>query len=1231
LRLEPLEDRDLPSIAPVGPQFRVNMVTAAEQRTFFETPQAVALNPTTGDYVATWSSINQDGSGWGVYARRYNAAGVPQGGEFRVNATTAGNQQFSSVAVDAAGNFVVTWSSENQDGSGWGVYARRYNAAGVPQGGEFRVNSTTSNDQQWSTIAVDGAGNFVVTWTSRNQDGDDWGVYAQRYDAAGGAQGGEFRVNSTTTDAQQFSRVAVDPAGNFVITWSSWDQDGDEWGVYAQRYDAAGTPLGGEFRVNSTTSQSQQHSAVAMDTAGNFVVTWSSDDQDGDDWGVYARRYDNAGTPLGGEFRVNSTTDKDQRYSTVAADAAGNFVITWSSEDQDSGGSWGVYARRYDSAGTPLGGEFRVNSTTTNDQELSSVATDAGGDFVVVWRGNGFGDGSGVYGQRFGVPAAIQVSPTAGSSTTEAGGTATFGVVLNSQPVADVTIGLSTSDGTEGTVSVPSLTFTPTDWDIVQTVTVTGADDLLADGNVTYTIITAAAVSADPDYNGLDAADVALTNNDNETAGITVTPTQGLGTTEAGGTATFSVVLNAAPLLPVTVPLSVSDPSEGSLSTTSLTFSLLNWNTPQFVTVTGLDDTLDDGNVAYTVVTGTVVTLDLFYLGMNPLDVAVTNFDNDGTGITVIAPVNPMTTEAGGTTSFAVVLDSQPIADVTITLGSSDPTEGTLSTTTLTFTPANWDTPQPVTVTGVDDVVDDGDSTYTVIIAGATSTDPGYDGLDAADVVLVNTDDDTAGITVTAASGLVTTEAGGTAAFTVALNSQPVGDVVIALTTSDATEGTLSTTLLTFTPADWNIAQTVTVTGVDDAVDDGDITFTVVTAAATSADVAYDGLDAADVTATNVDDDTIGITVTPVAGLTTTAQGGTATFSVVLNSQPVGDVTITLSSSDPGQGTASPAGVTFTPANWNVAQVVTVTGVDNGGPAGDVAYQVITAAAVSSDLQYHGLNPADVDVVNQHPPGSGVVPPGTVPPGTVPPGIVPPDIIGGDDPGVGGGGNPVQPVNPPLDEERPDRETIPGNGSGTPGTDSEILPGGGAIGRRNPGLADSSRRYSGGGVPATDPDAEVPSVVRVDPGVDGGGEEALSRETVPEPATEPVVAVTPGPVVPPVMAIMPQLEVARQFQTGVLWEALDTQAEQTSPRSGGHRAVDVLFATGVVATAGYIFLSSRVGFLLLSALAARPLWKQFDPLDILFAWEEEKKRRRQLGTLPEPGEEEEETLQSLVT
>src|SRR5205814_562035 len=149
------------------------------------------------------------------------------------------------------------------------------------------------------------------------------------------------------------------------------------------------------------------------------------------------------------------------------------------------------------------------------------------------------------------------------------------------------------------------------------------------DGNKAYTIVTAAAVSGDAAYNGQKPSDVSVTNNDNDAVGYTVTPTAGLVTTEAGGTATFTIRLNSQPTANVTIGLSSSDPAEGAVGPASLIFTAANWDSPQTVTVTGVDAFVVDGNNAYTIVTAAAVSTDPGYNGQNPPDVSVTNNDND--------------------------------------------------------------------------------------------------------------------------------------------------------------------------------------------------------------------------------------------------------------------------------------------------------------------------------------------------------------------------------------------------------------------------------------------------------------------------------------------------------------------------------------------------------------------------------------------------------------------------
>ncbi len=359
--------------------------------------------------------------------------------------------------------------------------------------------------------------------------------------------------------------------------------------------------------------------------------------------------------------------------------------------------------------------------------------------------------------------------------------------------------------------------------------------------------------------------------------GILVTPTSGLITTEAGGTAQFQVALLSQPSSNVVIVLSTSDTTEGTPSPIFLTFTPANWNLAQTVTVTGVNDFITDGAQPYSILTAAAVSTDANYSGLNPADVALVNLDNDGPGVSVWPTSGLITTEGGGTDSFYVVLNSQPTANVSINLSSSDATEGTAAPAALIFTPANWNTPQQVTLTGVDDALIDGNIAYNILTAPATSADAAYNGRDAADVAALNLDNDAAGITVTPTSGLITTEKGGQASFRVVLNTPPTATVTINLTVSDTTEGKLSTTSLTFTPANWSVPQTVVVTGVSDNIADGNQPYTVVTAQAISADPTYAAINPADVSLTNLDNGyqppPLGTPVQPIPSLTALGLG----------------------------------------------------------------------------------------------------------------------------------------------------------------------------------------------------------------------------------------------------------------------------------------------------------------------------------------------------------------------
>ena len=395
---------------------------------------------------------------------------------------------------------------------------------------------------------------------------------------------------------------------------------------------------------------------------------------------------------------------------------------------------------------------------------------------------------------------------------TEAGGTATYRIRLNSQPSGAVTITPQSADESAATVSGP-LTFTATNWQTPQTVTVTGVNDDLDNADDARTTTVRHGI-AGGGYDGIVAADVAVTITDDDGVGVTLSDAP-VEVTEAGGTATYRIRLNSQPSGEVTITPQSADESAATVSG-PLTFTATNWQTPQTVTVTGVNDDLDNADDART----TTVRHGIAgggYDGIVAADVAVTITDDDGVGVTLSdAPVE--VTEAGGTATYRIRLNSQPSGEVTITPQSADESAATVSGP-LTFTATNWQTPQTVTVTGVNDDLDNADDARTTTVRHGIAGG-GYDGIVAADVAVTITDDDGVGVTLSDAPVEVT-EAGGTATYRIRLNSQPSGEVTITPQSADESAATVSGPL-TFTATNWQTPQTVTVTGVNDDLDNAD-------------------------------------------------------------------------------------------------------------------------------------------------------------------------------------------------------------------------------------------------------------------------------------------------------------------------------------------------------------------------------------------------------------------------
>jgi hypothetical protein len=376
----------------IGADFQVNTYT-----THHQTAPAVAVHA-EGTFTVAWASFAQAPE----VAQRFDRAGAPLGAELIVTTSTVYGV-VSAVAAGPSGSFVVAWTGADADASG--ISARIFDAGGNPSGGEFQVNASTTSYQYMPDVAATPAGNFVVVWESygdADPDGEYLQVMGRVFDPSGAPLTGEFLVNVFSPGRQMLPAVATQPGGSFVVVWADQIQDGSFYGVFGRAFDASGNPRGGEFQVNTTTAYEQYHPDVATDAAGNFVVVWQGY-VDGSDYGIFARLFDAAGSPLGDEFPVNTHTPNRQVRPSVAREPDGHFVVTWDSLGQlGSGAVTDIFGRRFRPDGTPIGGEFQVNTYTTGIQFRAALASQGPDEFVVVWNSAGQdGDRDGVFGRLF--------------------------------------------------------------------------------------------------------------------------------------------------------------------------------------------------------------------------------------------------------------------------------------------------------------------------------------------------------------------------------------------------------------------------------------------------------------------------------------------------------------------------------------------------------------------------------------------------------------------------------------------------------------------------------------------------------------------------------------------------------------------------------------------------------------------------------------------------------------
>jgi hypothetical protein len=401
---EPLAVRDFGvhfepyvSVEPVGAETLVNTTIAGTQND----PRVAA--DAAGNYVVVWSTPVSGGTS--IVARMYNADGTPRTNEFTVASGAVSEQQ---VAIADNGRFVVAWSATSASYGTHSALVRIYNSTGTPVTSAVTVSAATKKTySSVDSVAMDAVGNIGVLYRT-NKAGGGFTFAArmtvQRVTAAGALNGNPIDVAGVMLTDAGLRRIGMDSTGRFAVMWSDVkapDANGNELFVYAQRFSAAGQNVGSQITVAAPPNGASAIflSSASMNGAGRFVISWTA--WIGDPF--MAQVFD-WGTPVGGPVMVNQPGSPMLGIgwtSTSDIDSAGNVTFAWvHGYGNYSPGAREILFRRLTANGT-LEPEYVVN-TTTQGMQLSPALASTGNDrFVVAWQGYGPGDDSGVFMQRF--------------------------------------------------------------------------------------------------------------------------------------------------------------------------------------------------------------------------------------------------------------------------------------------------------------------------------------------------------------------------------------------------------------------------------------------------------------------------------------------------------------------------------------------------------------------------------------------------------------------------------------------------------------------------------------------------------------------------------------------------------------------------------------------------------------------------------------------------------------
>ncbi len=310
-----------------------------------------------------------------------------------VNSAGGGQQYHPAVATSSGGRFVVAWQ-DDQDGNGYyQILVRGFDPTGCESFHDLTVNTVAAGQQINPAIATDASGNFVVVWQDDQDQDGNYDIYARGFTSTGAERFAQVRVNPTATGQHRNPKVAMDSSGNFVVTWED-DTDGNGYyQVLARGFTASGVQRLATFTVNSVADGQQLSPAIGMNAAGDFVVAWEDDQDSNGSYQILARGFNASGSQRFADRTVNSVAEGQQRHPALAVDGSGNFVVVWE-DDQDGNGSYQILARGFTASGATRIADFTVNTVASGQQLTPVIAMNPSGNFAVTWADDQDGNGS---------------------------------------------------------------------------------------------------------------------------------------------------------------------------------------------------------------------------------------------------------------------------------------------------------------------------------------------------------------------------------------------------------------------------------------------------------------------------------------------------------------------------------------------------------------------------------------------------------------------------------------------------------------------------------------------------------------------------------------------------------------------------------------------------------------------------------------------------------------------